>query len=223
MPDLLVLGGDVVTPHGVQQLDIAVEGERIAQLGPRGSLGAEAARGDRRDRLHGDPGRRRPARPLQHRLRARARGDAGLVARGRLGRHDDDHGLRAAGRRQPAARRDRREEGRGGRAHGGRLRVPRAPHREPDLRGDRGDRRRDPLGHPDDQGDDDLRVDLRRRPHLGHLQRGRRERRARDQPRRGRRDRELAHRQAPARGQDARRATSPTRAPRSSRRRRCGG
>jgi dihydropyrimidinase len=42
MPDLLVLGGDVVTPDGVRSLDVVVDGERISRLAPHGTMGTEA-------------------------------------------------------------------------------------------------------------------------------------------------------------------------------------
>lgn len=44
MVDLLVHGGTVVSPSGSELLDVAVEGERIAAVGPPGSLGREAKR-----------------------------------------------------------------------------------------------------------------------------------------------------------------------------------
>jgi dihydropyrimidinase len=44
MLDLLVRGGQVVTPHGVDALDIGVQGETIAALARPGTLAAEAGR-----------------------------------------------------------------------------------------------------------------------------------------------------------------------------------
>ena len=44
MYDLLVRGGTVVTETAAERLDLAVEGERIAAIGPSDSLGAEAER-----------------------------------------------------------------------------------------------------------------------------------------------------------------------------------
>lgn len=44
MHDLLILNGTVVTPTSSDALDVAVDGESVAAVGPRGSLGAEAAK-----------------------------------------------------------------------------------------------------------------------------------------------------------------------------------
>ena len=44
MLDLLIRGGDVVTPHGVENCDIAVAGETIAALAAPGTLPAPSAR-----------------------------------------------------------------------------------------------------------------------------------------------------------------------------------
>ena len=49
MLDLVIRGGQVVTPQGAGQWDIGVQGERIAAIGAPGSLPAEG-RVDRRDR-----------------------------------------------------------------------------------------------------------------------------------------------------------------------------
>ena len=43
MLDLIIRGGDVVTPHGVVQGDIAVAGETIAAIAAVGALSAEPA------------------------------------------------------------------------------------------------------------------------------------------------------------------------------------
>src|SRR6267143_2906043 len=44
MLDLVIKGGQVVTPHGVAALDIGVQGEKIAALGWPGTLTATAGR-----------------------------------------------------------------------------------------------------------------------------------------------------------------------------------
>jgi dihydropyrimidinase len=44
MLDLIVSGGDVVTPHGVERLDIAIKGETIAALAAPGALASGDAR-----------------------------------------------------------------------------------------------------------------------------------------------------------------------------------
>jgi len=43
MLDSIISGGDVVTPHGVERLDIAIQGETIAGLAAPGALGARDA------------------------------------------------------------------------------------------------------------------------------------------------------------------------------------
>ena len=47
MADLLILNGAVVSPAGSEALDIAVDGETVTALGPRGSLGSEARKASR--------------------------------------------------------------------------------------------------------------------------------------------------------------------------------
>ena len=42
MHDLLICNGTVVSPESSEQLDVAVDGEGIAAVGPTGSLGSEA-------------------------------------------------------------------------------------------------------------------------------------------------------------------------------------
>ena len=44
MYDLLVHGGTVITPTASAELDVAVSGEEIAAVAPRGELGHEAAK-----------------------------------------------------------------------------------------------------------------------------------------------------------------------------------
>ena len=44
MLELLIRGGDVVTPEGVATCDIAVAGERIAAIAAPGALPAQSAR-----------------------------------------------------------------------------------------------------------------------------------------------------------------------------------
>ena len=44
MLDLIIRGGQVVTPQGVAELDVAVQGERIVALGWPGTLAADAGR-----------------------------------------------------------------------------------------------------------------------------------------------------------------------------------
>jgi len=43
MLDLLIRGGDVVTPHGVENCDIGIAGETIAAVAAPGTLPAESA------------------------------------------------------------------------------------------------------------------------------------------------------------------------------------
>ena len=43
MLDLLIRGGDVVTPHGVETCDIGIAGETIAALAAPGTLPADSA------------------------------------------------------------------------------------------------------------------------------------------------------------------------------------
>jgi len=43
MLDLIIRGGDVVTPHGVVHGDVVVAGEKIAAVGAVGALSAEPA------------------------------------------------------------------------------------------------------------------------------------------------------------------------------------
>jgi len=44
MFDLIIRGGDVVTPEGVVRCDVAVAGETIAAIGTPGTLSADSAK-----------------------------------------------------------------------------------------------------------------------------------------------------------------------------------
>ena len=44
MIDLMITGGRVVTPSGVEELDVAIEGERIGAVARPGSMPSEGAR-----------------------------------------------------------------------------------------------------------------------------------------------------------------------------------
>jgi dihydroorotase-like cyclic amidohydrolase len=44
MFDLMIRGGDVVTPEGVVRCDVAVVGETIAEIATSGTLSADAAK-----------------------------------------------------------------------------------------------------------------------------------------------------------------------------------
>ena len=103
MLDLVIRGGQVVTPHGVGAWDVGVEGERIVAVAAPGTLPAEAGRVDRRHRQARDPrGHRSPrAHPLAdprpgrrvHHERAAGAGEPGRPLR----RHHHARRLRRVG------------------------------------------------------------------------------------------------------------------------------
>ena len=57
MADLLILNGTVVSPVGLEALDVVVTGETITALGPRGTLGGLGRSGIRRRAVAGIYGR----------------------------------------------------------------------------------------------------------------------------------------------------------------------
>ena len=63
MLDMIIRGGDVVTPQGIARADIAIAGETIAAVTAPGALAAEfAARVIDATGQHRHAGRDRPAR-----------------------------------------------------------------------------------------------------------------------------------------------------------------
>ena len=69
MFDLIIRGGDVVTPQGVVCSDVAVAGETIVAIAASGTLaaGSRQAR-DRSNRARRHAGRHRPARAYASRV-----------------------------------------------------------------------------------------------------------------------------------------------------------
>ncbi|HYB41573.1 MAG TPA: amidohydrolase family protein [Candidatus Methylomirabilis sp.] len=92
MLDLVIRGGQVITPHGVGRLDVGIEGEQIAVLAAPGTLPADSARVIDATALIVSPGGVEPHAHLAHSIMSHPDAPAAT-----LGPEEDTRGMACGG------------------------------------------------------------------------------------------------------------------------------